>query len=338
MNINCPKLIGYMLPTVLRQTLISSFMSVFTSPLRGIHDEFSNWKDKMKIMISGTPQVCMLEKIIKDSLDIDIVISEGDGRPVDFIIQTNFLDVDKERQLFALIDRYRLAGKRYEYKNTALTIQTTWGEYVCEQQTVFLEWTGYLCERKYRPERYIYFDFDGTNLTVEIKEPLASDMKIEIYRHDLGPVGDDVIGPINQYRETFNFVKGFVGSQRKYFPYLYHLMTYITLSPSEDKEYIYKSKIKQNDNIHWNATRNRARCRKKIYGVNAEGYPRTYRLYDEFGVYPSIDKSILAAILPAEYMKRLEAFKRYVESVEIGIEVDVSEAYRENLTACPINR
>lgn len=77
---------------------------------------------------------------------------------------------------------------------------------------------------------------------------------------------------------------------------------------------------------------------KKIDGISAEGYPHTYRLYDEFDAYPSIEKKTLATILPAEYMKRLEAFKRYVESVEIGVEVDISEAYRENLTACPINR
>lgn len=229
-----------MLPAMLRQTLISSFMSVFTSPLRGIHDEFSSWKDKMKIMISGTPQVCMLEKIIKDSLDIDIVISEGDGRPVDFIVQASFSDIDKERQLFALMNRYKLAGKHYEYRNTALSIKSLWCEYVCEQQTAFLTWREYLCEEKYRPERYVYIQFDGQNVTVELKEPFASDIKVKIYRFDHDP---NTGGSMNWYEVNFSITKGFIGTLKKTFPYKYHIMTYVVLSKNEDEEYIYKYKI-----------------------------------------------------------------------------------------------
>lgn len=77
---------------------------------------------------------------------------------------------------------------------------------------------------------------------------------------------------------------------------------------------------------------------KRIDGISAEGYPHTYRLYDEFDIYPSIEKSTLATILPDDYVKRLEAFKRHIESIEIGVEVDTTEAYRKNLTVCPINR
>lgn len=76
---------------------------------------------------------------------------------------------------------------------------------------------------------------------------------------------------------------------------------------------------------------------KKIDGVNAEGYPHTYRLYDEFGSYLALEKRALATILPGDYMKRLEEFKKYVESVETGVAVDTTEAYRKNLTECPIN-
>lgn len=240
MNIDWSKLIGNMLPAMLRQTLISSFMSVFTTPLRGIHDEFGSWKDKMKIMISGTPQVCMLEKIIKDSLDIDIAISEGDGRPVDFIVQASFSDIDKERQLFALINRYKLAGKHYEYRNAALSIESRWCEYVCEQQTVFLTWREYLCEEKHRPERYVYVRFDGQNVTVELKEPFASDMKVKISRCDLDL---DTGGAINRYEVNFSITKGFVGTLKKAFPYKHHVMTDVVLSKKEDKEYIYKYKL-----------------------------------------------------------------------------------------------
>lgn len=77
---------------------------------------------------------------------------------------------------------------------------------------------------------------------------------------------------------------------------------------------------------------------KKIDGISVEGYPHTYRLYDEFDVYPGVEKKTMATILPSEYIKRLEAFKKYVESIETGVTVDISEAYRENLTVCPINQ
>lgn len=240
MNIDWFKLIDNLLPRVLRQTLISSFIYVFTFPLREIHDEFIDWKNKMKIMISGTPQVCMLEKIVKDSLGVDIIISEGDGKPVDFIIQASFSDIDKERQLFALIDRYKLAGKRYEYKNTALSIESYWDEYVCEQQTAFISWGGYVCEEKYRPARYVYLLFDGQYVTAEVKEPFASDLNVRIYRYDYDP---DTGGAINWYEVSFSFPKGFVGTLRKDFPYNFHVMTNVVLSKQEDKEYIYKYKI-----------------------------------------------------------------------------------------------
>lgn len=77
--------------------------------------------------------------------------------------------------------------------------------------------------------------------------------------------------------------------------------------------------------------------KKIIDGKYAEGYPRVYRLYDEFGKYPSVTKTRLAELSVDDFIKRLEAFKKYVESIEIGVQVDTSEAYRENTTECPIN-
>lgn len=193
-----------MLPAMLQQTLISSFMSVFTSPLRGIHDEFSSWKDKMKIMISGTPQVCMLEKIIKDSLDIDIVISEGDGRPVDFVIQTNFLDVDKERQLFALIDRYKLAGKAYGYINASVLLGCEWSEYICERKVLDMVWEGYVCEVRPRTRNYVFARISHGHIYAKFEYPPMSDIRViyAVYR-DNGNNGIELVCSAD-----FRFYKG----------------------------------------------------------------------------------------------------------------------------------
>lgn len=214
-----------------------AFCTVLIAPLQTLYNDFNQYRKRMKIKAGGSPQVCMLQKIVKDSLDIDLIISEGNGKPVDFIIHTSFTDVDKERQLFALIDRYKLAGKRYEYKNAALYIESHWDEYVCEQQTAFIAWREYLCEEKYRPVYYIRCLFDGQYVHVELEKPLASDMNIRIYRYD---VDLQTGGTINWHEVIFKFKKGDSGIYQANFPYRYHVMTNIALSKTEDEEYIYK--------------------------------------------------------------------------------------------------
>jgi hypothetical protein len=84
---------------------------------------------------------------------------------------------------------------------------------------------------------------------------------------------------------------------------------------------------------------------KTVAGVQSEDYPRTYYGRNEFTqnsiVYPAIDTLRMSTMPLADYTARLAAFKAYVESIEAGLDVDEStiagsEAYRENLTACPI--
>lgn len=100
----------------------------------------------MRIKVGGSPQVCMLKKTVYDELGIMVEIAEGDGKPVDFVIRTAFTDTDKERQLFALLDRYKLAGKSYAYENKEITFECLWSGYVCEDNTLGCEWTNCICE------------------------------------------------------------------------------------------------------------------------------------------------------------------------------------------------
>ena len=113
MEVQWDKFIIERLPVRLRTELMKAVCLAVTLPVVQIYNEFRIWKKRMDIKAGGSPQVCMLQKIVKDTLDIDLIISEGNGKPVDFIIHTSFTDVDKERQLFALLDRYKLAGKSY---------------------------------------------------------------------------------------------------------------------------------------------------------------------------------------------------------------------------------
>lgn len=75
---------------------------------------------------------------------------------------------------------------------------------------------------------------------------------------------------------------------------------------------------------------------RKVGGVYVEGYPRTYRLTDEFGAFAAIRKEEVATMGLTHYEKRLKAFAQYVENAEVGVRVNMDEAYRKNLTACPI--
>lgn len=75
---------------------------------------------------------------------------------------------------------------------------------------------------------------------------------------------------------------------------------------------------------------------KTVGGQSIEGYPRIYRIIDAFSNYSNITLNELATMAIAEYQQRLSDFKRYVENIEVGVIVSISDAYRENLGSCPI--
>ena len=136
------------LPRKLRVVGMFALCVVLTSYIRRLYVDFVEWRRKLRIRMAGTPQVCQLRKIVHDELGVDIVIEEGNGKPIDFIIKTSFVDVDKERRLFALLDRYKLAGKSYGYENAEIVLTATWSRFVCERVVVrpILVWDGFVCE------------------------------------------------------------------------------------------------------------------------------------------------------------------------------------------------
>lgn len=75
---------------------------------------------------------------------------------------------------------------------------------------------------------------------------------------------------------------------------------------------------------------------KQVGGIEVDGYPKVYKMYEAFGNYAAITVDALAKLAVDDYQARLIAFKTYVETVETGVEVNIEEAYVENLTACPL--
>lgn len=135
-----------LLPGRRRTLMMYALCVVLVSPIVKLYGEFVAWRAKMRVKTGGTPQVCMLRQIIKDELGIDVLIEEGNGKPIDFIVKTSFVNVDIERQLFALLDRYKLAGKSYGYENAEIRFVAEWAGYVCERGELVVEWTKYICE------------------------------------------------------------------------------------------------------------------------------------------------------------------------------------------------
>lgn len=144
MNINWDNWVIGSLPVKLRTKMLCGLCFALTSPVRVLYSDFVKWCKGMRAKAGGSPQVCMLQKIVQDTLGVDIVIREGDGKPVDFILQTSFGDLDKERQLFALMDRYKLAGKSYMYENKQLMFTTVWDGFICQRLTVDAVWGGWV--------------------------------------------------------------------------------------------------------------------------------------------------------------------------------------------------
>lgn len=162
-----------LLPTGKRTLMMYALCIVLTSPIVKLYGEFTNWRTKMRAKSGVTPQVCMLRRIIKDEMGIDVLIEEGNGKPTDFIIKTSFVNVDMERQLFALLDRYKLGGKSYGYENAEILYDSRWAAYLCEKiKHNMIDITYY---------RYKNPDDGGIyKISIRSELPVASDLKISI--------------------------------------------------------------------------------------------------------------------------------------------------------------
>lgn len=162
-----------LLPGRRRTLMVYALCVVLVSPVVKLYGEFVDWRAKMRVKTGGTPQVCMLRQIIKDEVGIDVVIEEGNGKPIDFIVKTSFMNVDIERQLFALLDRYKLAGKSYGYENAEILYDNRWTAYLCETIrsntiTITFRWDG-------KPG-----SGDIKKMSIQSELPVASDLNINI--------------------------------------------------------------------------------------------------------------------------------------------------------------
>lgn len=241
MEINWEKWIVESLPFRLRSKVICAFCFSLVSPVLSLYNDFDRWRAKMKIKAGGSPQVCMLKKVVYDELGVNIEIEEGNGKPHDFIVQTAFPNVDKERQLFALLDRYKLAGKSYRYDNTNVAINIEWGVFVCELADISWSWNRFVCEVKIKLDTTIIIGKgDDRSFTVRCSQDAYPYADVEIKYYCKDPDGYVYSPPAYRYRGPSNETVRIPGS----------LILYpnkpndgFSIYPDEDETHIYTLKV-----------------------------------------------------------------------------------------------
>lgn len=257
MNIDWNKWIIEHLPFSLRRVRVFTLVTVLISPTRRLYQEFVTWSVKTRIKSAGSPQVCMLKRTVKDELGLDVLIEVGNGKPIDFIIRTSFDNVDIERQLFALLDRYKLAGKSYGYENAEIILTGIWSSFVCERAEAWTEWTahicekagnvaewtGFICEKAGKRENLITVEIIGVGQQLIVTASLPAwnvPVKYSVYKDSqLGGVIDRGTiyyqSTIENERKVFDLDigTGYIDEERS-----------ISLGIDEDELYIYQLKVK----------------------------------------------------------------------------------------------
>jgi len=130
MKVNLYKLIRMLLPTFLRSNKISELIRAILLQLEYSLNLFNRKVPDWKYRSNTNASVIALEHHIKRELDVDAIITELEGKPIDFLVTVNgFVD---ENRLRSLIENYKLGGKSYVFQvgNEEFTAEFT--NFVCE--------------------------------------------------------------------------------------------------------------------------------------------------------------------------------------------------------------
>lgn len=134
MQIDLNKLISDLLPTWLRSSKMVRMLMVLLSQAREALNRYKLNIPDWLYQINSDASVISLQHQIKRELDVDAVITELSGQPVDFLITVNgFVD---ENRLSALIESRKLAGKSFVFQTGDVEYECDWSNYVCVQSYI----------------------------------------------------------------------------------------------------------------------------------------------------------------------------------------------------------
>lgn len=136
MKIDFSKLVVLLLPQTLRQTKLAYFIEACAEPFKVLYNSLVSYNATKRLEIATNYQTCYLEAylnyILLGSFDRQITITDGDGITVDFyIVIPTTVSVNIYR-VEAIVDKYKLIGKRYSVIGGSVTYASTWQTFLAE--------------------------------------------------------------------------------------------------------------------------------------------------------------------------------------------------------------
>ncbi|MEA4981429.1 MAG: hypothetical protein VB066_01800 [Paludibacter sp.] len=132
MQINRIKLIADLLHIRMRSSLLIQLLFALTSEVQTVLNKFRINVPDWLYQINSDASVISLQHQIKRELDVDAVITELSGQPIDFLVTVNgFVD---ENRLRALIEGRKLAGKSFVFQTGNMEYECEWQNYACVQE------------------------------------------------------------------------------------------------------------------------------------------------------------------------------------------------------------
>lgn len=200
MRIDLYKYIHNWLPLSMRHETVIEFLRALCSRLPKAHNDFELYAQKAKYKAKANASVISLEHHIAREFDVKTKITELDGKPTDFLVSIDgYVD---EYELSAFIDRWKLAGKSYVFRQGEVKLSASWIDHVCEdiREVWVAKFVDHVCEKERKvyiwavtmpseaiPDKTWLIQFTSsspvlTNITVKVKVTIVDIYTNEIIR------------------------------------------------------------------------------------------------------------------------------------------------------------
>jgi len=163
MLINLYTLIRNLLITFARDIKLVELVRVLTGEAEKAFNEFTSRVADWNYKINANASTISLEHHIKRELDVDAVITELEGTPIDFLVTiSGFVD---ENRLRVLIDSYKLAGRSYVF--------------VAGSEFFSAKFSNWSCESLFE-DNLLTVHFDTTHIWVTSAVAVGSDVVVSV--------------------------------------------------------------------------------------------------------------------------------------------------------------
>lgn len=149
MIIDWRKFVVRLIPSMVRKSILLAVIDTLIKQIDSNYTILKSKNDKALLYASCTPQVVWLQYLLRQELNYNsIVIAEGDGLPVDFVVYTNLNDVDR---LKSLLNRFKMTGRSYLINSENIAYSIRWVDAICEKTAIIntvIQWDNTICAQE----------------------------------------------------------------------------------------------------------------------------------------------------------------------------------------------